>query len=95
MMKHRTVVFGTACVALVAGIALVNAQRGGAANDIAVSGELRQWHKVTLTLTGPQADETASAPNPFLDYRLSVIFTHESGTPSYPYRRPTTFEVPQ
>ena len=83
MMKHRTVVFGTACVALVAGLALVNAQRGGGANDITVSGELRQWHKVTLTLAGPQADETASAPNPFLDYRLSVVFTHESGTPSY------------
>jgi hypothetical protein len=61
---------------------LAVAQRGGA-NDIAISGERRQWHKVTLTLNGPQADESANAPNPFLDYRLSVIFTHESGSPRY------------
>jgi hypothetical protein len=29
------------------------------ASDVAISGELRQWHKVTLTLTGPAADEAA------------------------------------
>ena len=29
---------------------------------LALSGELRQWHKVTLTLDGPQADETAADP---------------------------------
>lgn len=46
-----------------------------------VSGELRQWHKVTLTLDGPQADETAAAPNPFVNYRLTVTFAHESGDP--------------
>jgi Domain of unknown function (DUF5060)/Putative collagen-binding domain of a collagenase len=46
-----------------------------------VSGDLRQWHKVTLTLDGPQADETAEAPNPFVDYRLTVTFAHESGDP--------------
>jgi hypothetical protein len=77
-----------------------------------VSGELRQWHKVTLTMDGPrasqygqtllvvdQASETLALdvrpnagppgrlgfmhPNPFLDYRLTVTFTHESGVPSY------------
>jgi len=48
-----------------------------------VSGELRQWHKVTLTLDGPQADESASAPNPFVDHRLTVTFAHESGIPVY------------
>ncbi len=48
-----------------------------------VSGELRQWHKVTLTLDGPQADETSDAPNPFVDYRLTVSFVHESGAPVY------------
>jgi len=59
-------------------------QRGGAAaHDVAISGELRQWHKVTLTLTGPEAEETAAAPNPFLDYRLSITFTHASGAPVY------------
>ncbi|MDX2268162.1 MAG: DUF5060 domain-containing protein [Bryobacter sp.] len=43
-----------------------------------VSGELKQWHKVTLSWSGPQASETGT-PNPFLDYRLEVTFTHESG----------------
>jgi hypothetical protein len=50
---------------------------------IVVTGELRQWHKVTLTLTGPEANETSSAPNPFMDYRMTVTFAHESGTPTY------------
>ena len=48
-----------------------------------VNGELKQWHKVTLTLDGPQAKETDTEPNPFTDYRMDVTFTHESGTPSY------------
>src|SRR4030095_12678429 len=49
----------------------------------AVSGELKQWHKITLTLEGPQVAETENAPTPFLDYRVAVTFTHESGTPVY------------
>jgi hypothetical protein len=49
----------------------------------AVSGELKQWHKVTLTLDGPQAQETDNDTNPFTDYRMDVTFTHESGAPSY------------
>ena len=44
-----------------------------------ISGELRQWHKVTLTLDGPEASEDGT-PNPFLDWRMQVEFTHpESG----------------
>jgi len=38
-----------------------------------ISGELKKWHKVTLTFTGPQTNENAK-PNPFLDYRLNVTF---------------------
>jgi len=49
----------------------------------AITGELRQWHKVTLTFNGPQANETDSSPNPFTDYRMIVVFTHESGSPRY------------
>ncbi len=48
-----------------------------------ISGDLRQWHKITLTVDGPMVQETDSFPNPFLDYRMTVIFTHESGTPVY------------
>jgi hypothetical protein len=48
-----------------------------------VSGKLKQWHKVTLTLDGPQAKETDSDPNPFTDYDFAVTFTHESGTETH------------
>ncbi|MBL7189325.1 MAG: DUF5060 domain-containing protein [Phycisphaerae bacterium] len=41
-----------------------------------VSGELKKWHKVTVTFDGPQTSEMAD-PNPFLDYRLNVTFTHQ------------------
>ncbi|NJL32425.1 MAG: DUF5060 domain-containing protein, partial [Phycisphaerales bacterium] len=49
-----------------------------AGGDAVVSGELRTWHKVTLTWDGPQTSETASK-NPFTDYRLDVRFTGPSG----------------
>ncbi len=48
-----------------------------------ITGELRQWHKVTLTVDGPMASESDTLLNPFLDYRMLVTFTHESGSPSY------------
>ena len=38
-----------------------------------ISGELKKWHKVTLTFTGPDTNEKAQ-PNPFLNYRLNVMF---------------------
>lgn len=44
-----------------------------------VSGELKIWHKVTLSFEGPETNENAT-PNPFTDYRLDVTFTNlESG----------------
>ena len=39
-----------------------------------VSGELKQWHKITLSFDGPETSETAT-PNPFTDYRLDVTFS--------------------
>jgi hypothetical protein len=50
---------------------------------VTVSGEIRQWHAVTLNLKGPAAHEGDTAPNPFLDFRLAVTFEHESGEPRY------------
>lgn len=50
---------------------------------IVVTGELKQWHKVTLSMQGPFGRETDNAPNPFTDYRFNVRFRHESGTPDY------------
>jgi Domain of unknown function (DUF5060) len=66
-----------------ASIPMGGAWQPGASNAASISGELRQWHKVTLTFTGPQASETDSSPNPFTDYRMTVTFTHESGSPRY------------
>jgi hypothetical protein len=43
-----------------------------------VTGELKQYHRVTVTFAGPSTSETAD-PNPFLDYRLDVTFTGPSG----------------
>jgi len=48
-----------------------------------ISGELKAWHKVTLTLGGPFAHELDNVPNPFTDCRMTVTFRHESGTPTY------------
>lgn len=45
-----------------------------------IEGELKQWHKVTLLLNGPETAEWEKV-NPFLDYRLEATFT--SGTKSY------------
>jgi hypothetical protein len=50
---------------------------------VAVTGELKVWHKITLTLDGPYAHELDNEPNPFADCNLTVTFTHESGSPSY------------
>ena len=43
-------------------------------NSVELSGELMQWHKITLSFEGPDSDEGA-ATNPFLDYRMMVRFT--------------------
>lgn len=40
-----------------------------------VSGEQKQWHKVSLTFAGPYTSETDSV-NPFTNYRLNVTFKH-------------------
>lgn len=45
-----------------------------------VTGEIRVWHPVTLTIDGPAASETDTSPNPFTDHRMTVTFTHSDGT---------------
>jgi hypothetical protein len=51
-------------------------------SDAVLSGDLRQWHRVSTTFTGPSSAEGAS-PNPFLDYRLTVFFVHPTSGTSY------------
>ena len=40
-----------------------------------ITGELKKWHKVTLTFNGPVTSENADL-NPFRDYRFNVVFLH-------------------
>jgi hypothetical protein len=44
-----------------------------------VSGELKKWHALTISFSGPRATETDNSPNPFLDYRLQVTFAAPGG----------------
>ncbi len=44
--------------------------------ELAITGELKQWHKITLTLDGPLAHERDTQPNPFTDLAFNVMFTH-------------------
>lgn len=46
---------------------------------IEISGELKLWHKITLTLDGPFAKEQDENPNPFTDCRMQVEFAHAEG----------------
>lgn len=47
---------------------------------VKVSGDLLQWHKVTLEINGPETSEW-SDENPFLNYKLDVLFSN--GESSY------------
>src|SRR5262245_52572831 len=84
------VLLGVVAITLLAGLTAVsqtatppNAQtRPDGDGSIAITGELKRWHKVTLTLNGPFARETDNDPNPFVDYRMTATFVHESGSPS-------------
>jgi hypothetical protein len=66
-----------------AGPPLVQPRRPDGKGEIAITGELKEWHKVTLTLDGPFAHERDTQPNAFTDLAFHVQFTHESGSPSY------------
>ena len=72
-------------LAVYIGLVLIIACNPGDKPDssIVISGELKQWHNVILTMEGPLAHEQDTSPNPFNDYRMDVKFTHESGEPSY------------
>lgn len=47
-----------------------------------VSGELKRWHTVTVTIDGPVASATG-ALNPFLDMRMDATFTHPASGTTY------------
>ncbi|MBA3698502.1 MAG: DUF5060 domain-containing protein [Planctomycetes bacterium] len=43
--------------------------------NVTISGELKRWHNVVLTLAGPWASESGT-PNPFTDRRMDVTFSN-------------------
>ncbi|WP_372757990.1 DUF5060 domain-containing protein [Mariniflexile sp.] len=57
-------------------IASVYAQQ----TNVLIDGELKKWHKITLSFKGNQLSEN-DAENPFLNYRLNVTF--KNGTKTY------------
>lgn len=48
-----------------------------------ISGALKKWHKVSLTFDGPETHEEHRY-NPFLNYRLNVVFRHANKTYQVP-----------
>lgn len=67
----------------VIGPPFVQPRQSDGKGEVLISGELKQWHKVTLTLDGPFANERDTQPNAFTDLAFNVTFTHQSGSPSY------------
>ncbi len=62
---------------------LLAAAASSAQESVRVAGELKQWHKVTIQLAGPTANEADTVPNPFTDLRFEVVFTHASSGAVY------------
>lgn len=50
--------------------------------EVKISGELKKWHKVTIDFIGPDVSET-DVNNPFLNYRLNVLFKHKASGKEY------------
>ncbi|QGY42213.1 DUF5060 domain-containing protein [Maribellus comscasis] len=46
-------------------------------SEVEITGELKQWHKITLIVSGPETSEW-NRENPFLDYKLDVTFSNGS-----------------
>ncbi|MBF0429976.1 MAG: DUF5060 domain-containing protein [Fibrobacteria bacterium] len=44
-----------------------------------ISGFLKKWHRVTVSFQGPESNELSQNVNPFLDYRLQVLFSGPGG----------------
>ena len=61
--------------------------------EVTVSGEQKKWHKISVDLDGPFANENDTEPNPFLDFRMTCEFTHVSDTDG-DNSKTTSYQVP-
>ena len=57
-------------------------QKMAALTNMQITGELKKWHKVTLTFDGPNTSEEADY-NPFMNYRFNVTFSHKQSGKSF------------
>ncbi|MCA9064499.1 MAG: DUF5060 domain-containing protein [Planctomycetaceae bacterium] len=48
--------------------------------EVTITGDLKLWHKITVTLSGPFARETDDSPNPFTDHNMTVHWSHPDGS---------------
>ncbi|WP_084088218.1 DUF5060 domain-containing protein [Fodinibius roseus] len=85
-MKRITQIKFLVVTFLVFPFALVNCKNnpGNNPDNASVTGELKKWHKVTLSFQGPSHSETDENPNPYKDYRLTVTFTHNGQSYNVP-----------
>jgi len=63
--------------ALVLALSLICALTQVSSGTFIISGIQRKWHPITITYDGPESGEYYE-PNPFRNYRLNVIFSHNS-----------------
>jgi hypothetical protein len=56
-------------------MAQINSQPKNENFKVEIGGELKKWHKITLTFDGPETSETDQL-NPYMNYRFDVYFTH-------------------
>ena len=77
-MKKKLVWHFTILLVFITNILTANIVTGNE-KKAEISGELKKWHKITLTFDGQETSETDKL-NPFMNYRFDVYFTHnESG----------------
>lgn len=77
-MRRAVLLAAIKVVVLLAGVAC--GEQGDAdTGPGSIPGELKKWHPITIGFSGPVASESATSPNPFLDYRLQVTFTGPNG----------------
>ncbi len=72
------------CLAMVAfcwvpGIVREASANGGPLEEGTLSGEAVVWHPLTIDFLGPRMNEHDANPNPFLDFRLGVVFFGPNG----------------
>lgn len=68
MKRYVSLLLSALSFALIAQSLIIAAER-----KPVISGELKKWHKITVTFVGPETSEDAE-PNPFRAYRLNVTF---------------------